>query len=785
MKKVALFLGFFLLLVPSATQAATSSCSAQGYTVVYVNGVFDTEIQAKQNRKALADQLPFELNGQPLTVQLGYNPTHLAGAGDLVQSAAQLFNKSVSNFDLDTILLQIYPEVTTRKLLLVGHSQGAFYTNSMYDYLLSHGEPDSAVAVYNVASPAAYTAGHGKYINSSGDSLLALLRSAHFDILPNNVDLVPTGSDGDYSGHAFATDYLAGASTQMLADMDGEMNNLQATDASASTDCFTPPTVTLGYKATAAAFAVADPTATVLKAGTVTVVHASEVALNAATKVALGAVQLFSDSIIITAQPPTPAQTTNDTEKIINKLYGSSVDGLSPQDKKDLLGSSDGAAVVLAVTPPKAPAPKGLVLGTSTEVVDASTTLIVPKNIFPASANGPVWTSGGTSSGGSTPAPALVIDPVAVTTPVVIDAPADATTTPVDTPPALLDVVDLQNPSLVINEIEWAGDMFDHGREWIELKNRTAQDIDLTGYVIYAKSGGSQYISLSGTLPAYKDGLGFFVVERDAYAPLRNGTAQVFAFDQLDDSGEQLALARVDNTGTTTIDMTPTVAACNGWCAGSALADQGETLSMERVSADAAGTDPSNWASNDTFTVTPNMPTPAGQPWLANFLPLYANPLQENSLHLPRVGFYCNPDTYPIAPGSAYHPQTGQCTVMDRDIPYPGPLSAGVFKGVVGSSTQEGLLQGLFRTGKVGTITVDFSDALPGDQYFVAIWQPAFDASLGGGAVCTIPDDYVRMPSYFTTGHWLNRDGYCGGFSVDTTDVPETHFEYIPFTYQP
>jgi hypothetical protein len=436
MYKSALFIGFFLLLTPAVAWAQTPSCSAQGYTAIFVNGIWDTKLQAQADSNALWFQLGHQYNNQALSVQLGYNPTHLAGAGDLLQSTAQLFSKSISNFDLNTILLEVYPEVTTRKLMLVGHSQGAFYTNDMYDYLLAHGEPIDAVGVYNVASPAAYTAGHGKYINSSGDTLLVALRTLNFDILPNNADLVPTGTSGDWSGHAFINDYLDQAAPQILADVDSEMSALKATDASQTGDCFTPPDNNLGYKTEAAAFAVADPTATALKAGTVTVAQAGAVAFTAATKLATGALQLFSDSIIITAVPPSQVQTDAGTFKIVNKLYGSSVGNLSPQDKKDLLGSSQGSAIVLAVATDKPLAIKGgLVEGTSTV---ATTTLpAAPKSIFPASSNGPVWGGG---AGAGQPVAAVNDTTVETTTTddtiTTVDTSASTTPPVVDEPPA-------------------------------------------------------------------------------------------------------------------------------------------------------------------------------------------------------------------------------------------------------------------------------------------------------------------------------------------------------------
>lgn len=456
MNKTAFILGFFLLFSPAFALAATPTCSAQGYTVVYVNGVFDTEPQAEVNKNKLNfdfnKQTGGQFNNESVSFKLGYNQTHLAGAGDLAESTAQLFNGSISNFDLNTILMQVYPEVTTRKLLLVGHSQGALYSNSMYNYLLSHGEPRESVAVYNVATPATYTAGGGKYINSSGDALLATLRTLHFALLPSNADLAPANPNDTFPGHSFTNDYLANASTQILADINGEMSGLQSVNASSGGDCFTPPDSSLGYKTQQALFAVGDPAATVVKVGFTTTIQTSVVVLAAVAKVAVGALQFFADTITITAQPPSPAQADAKTLDIANKLYGSSLNGLSAQDKKELLGSSQGSAVVLAIIPKKT-VPQGVVLGTSTDVgTSASTTLLAPKNIFPESSNGPVVGGGG---GGPVsgvadvavaqapaattpdPAPAAIVAEPATTTDPVASTTSDTTPVPPDPAPVV------------------------------------------------------------------------------------------------------------------------------------------------------------------------------------------------------------------------------------------------------------------------------------------------------------------------------------------------------------
>jgi len=261
--------------------AQSSSCSPDGYTAVFVNGVFGTEKDAKQDQKALADFLGPKFNGEQLVVRLGYNPSHLGGAGDLLQSLAQAFNASISNYDLDTILMQIHPQVTTRKILLVGHSQGAFYTNEMYGYLTQHGVPKESIAVYNLATPASYVAGGGQYITSTNDKVINDIRdkeihgnrdvhlNSYYTVgnvvasaLRANVTL-PKASDWDtdpHGGHYFSGVYLDNASPQIMRDINGELDRLKATDAPDSPDgCFTPPSGDLTYKAQRVFFAVEDP----------------------------------------------------------------------------------------------------------------------------------------------------------------------------------------------------------------------------------------------------------------------------------------------------------------------------------------------------------------------------------------------------------------------------------------------------------------------------------------------------------------------------------------------
>ena len=114
---------------------------------------------------------------------------------------------------------------------------------------------------------------------------------------------------------------------------------------------------------------------------------------NSATAIVVGAVNLVEglqdaqkNAVANTSANLTSATTTAKSETIINKLYGSSLEGLSAEDKKELLGSSQGSAVALALAP--APKPSA-----------------TQPSIFPSSSNGPIIGGGG---GGTPPTPAVV-----------------------------------------------------------------------------------------------------------------------------------------------------------------------------------------------------------------------------------------------------------------------------------------------------------------------------------------------------------------------------------------
>src|SRR3989344_7530017 len=176
MEKVFYILVLLISSFVLPAEAFALECSANNYTVVYVNGILTSEDEAKSDKKDLETDFKKITNRADVHFLTGYNQTHLGGGTDIIQSAAQAFGKSVSDFDLNTILMQIQPQVSTRKILLVGHSQGTFYTNAIYKYLTENGAPAESIAVYNLATPADHIAGGGKYLTSTNDKLINGIR---------------------------------------------------------------------------------------------------------------------------------------------------------------------------------------------------------------------------------------------------------------------------------------------------------------------------------------------------------------------------------------------------------------------------------------------------------------------------------------------------------------------------------------------------------------------------------------------------------------------------------
>ena len=414
-------LSLVLFSVPFFAQAA---CTANGYTVVFVNGIFNTKEQAQDSTKELGKYLGKTFNSESVSVSTGYNPSHFAGLGDLIQVAAQSFGASVSSFDRDTILLQIHPEVTTRKVFLVGHSQGTLYTNDIYGYLTTQGEePKSAVGVYNVATPASYVAGGGTYLTSDSDYIIKDYAAYAKTVgalppLPGNAYLGPGAAVGN--GHSFTDIYLTYAGEHMVQNIQQGLSRLTAEEGTAAEGCFTPPANGLGYKTKQVLFAVADPAATGIKVAAVTGWNGASMAVGG-VKSGLAAAGSFFGTVADAVTPKPRTANLPGSHDVVGAVYGSSV---TEENLREFgLLEDQGGAAALAV------ADGGEVKGEQTEKQQeppAPTAPPVPQALDVP----PLYSVGGGGSpgfggGGGSPAAA------AITTE---DSSADATSTATSTP---------------------------------------------------------------------------------------------------------------------------------------------------------------------------------------------------------------------------------------------------------------------------------------------------------------------------------------------------------------
>jgi len=140
---------------------------------------------------------------------------------------------------------------------------------------------------------------------------------------------------------------------------------------------------------------------------------------------------------------------------------------------------------------------------------------------------------------------------------------------------------------VVINEIAWAGTSATRSSdEWIELYNPTAHAVSLSGWILYSATNNDPYIALAGSIPSK----GFFLLERTSSTTISDIIEDQTYTGSLSNSGEQLILSRAS----TTIDQTPEISACSGWCGGYAVVYR----TMERIDHADDGSQTSNWTAS-------------------------------------------------------------------------------------------------------------------------------------------------------------------------------------------
>ena len=258
MNNKKIFIVLFLLLF-FTNVSAQGSCSSVGYTVAAINGVFTNEQEAILNKERLKQILPQVYNSESINVDYFYNPTHIAGVGDLVDVINQGFFNSKTDFDLVEMLNDASSKIKTQKLLLVGHSQGNFYANNFYDKVADKdgGVPNQSIGVYGVATPADRVAGNGEYITSDTDKVISTLMGSIKNIMkPNDhIEL----QDKNNNGHSFSDVYLKYSGNKIISDIKYSLNKLSSNKIQGTQDlCISPQKISISHSIVKAVVSAAD-----------------------------------------------------------------------------------------------------------------------------------------------------------------------------------------------------------------------------------------------------------------------------------------------------------------------------------------------------------------------------------------------------------------------------------------------------------------------------------------------------------------------------------------------
>ncbi len=134
------------------------------------------------------------------------------------------------------------------------------------------------------------------------------------------------------------------------------------------------------------------------------------------------------------------------------------------------------------------------------------------------------------------------------------------------------------NPlEVVISEIAWMGTLASDDDEWIELYNNTANEINLSGWILSAQDGTPK-INLTGKIPAQS----FYILERTDDTAITDIVADQIYTGALNNSGEHLILK--DSSGNIIDEV-------DAWYSG----DVTKRATMERIDTFKAGTLKENW----------------------------------------------------------------------------------------------------------------------------------------------------------------------------------------------
>lgn len=235
------FLKFFILIVILGPQPAFPlDCQTAKLAPYFGNGMFNSKRQAEQSREALEIFMrEHDLIREQDTVDLAYNFNE-AAAEQLLQvttqkddevgrsffrwisrlsSAPEFFRKMaeaamaaydikayLEDGDLQNQIAKYEADLTAKKVVVVvGHSQGNFYSNTSWESVKRLGKHKGKFALIGVAAPVSDIAGDGPYTTLTQDQIIDFVRSQK-GALPANI----TNTTASISGHEFVGQYLKG-----------------------------------------------------------------------------------------------------------------------------------------------------------------------------------------------------------------------------------------------------------------------------------------------------------------------------------------------------------------------------------------------------------------------------------------------------------------------------------------------------------------------------------------------------------------------------------------------
>ncbi len=296
--------------------------------------------------------------------------------------------------------------------------------------------------------------------------------------------------------------------------------------------------------------------------------------------------------------------------------------------------------------------------------------------------------------------------------------------------------VEVYDSPVIITEVAWGGTISNDEHEWIELYNRTGYELDLSNVRIRSANDDINF-ALTGTIGASPWWLlKTYLIERETDSVTTKLAQLIETWNLLSDDGEELLLEFSADEISYTLDQTPAVSGCSGWCAGEAA---GNHNSMERIDINVSGAVTTNWQSNDGYPMSNQYNDSAGNK-------IYGTVKGESSEGYPEVGYYCEPYTDLFEEGGTYSPETPS-NIASKNCTYLSGLWEGGLKrkgvayvGVVGSSTQ---LSGHSQIGQIATENGDINGSLvDGDNILIAFWRSYSGASHSG--------DDAAFGAYFT-----------------------------------